>query len=191
MKPFEDIKSLVITLLKKKLPKELVYHSLEHTLYVLEQVTQIAVHENISEKDLLLLKIGALFHDIGFISNRKQHEKESCKILEEHQAVLGISNDDMQLIFGMIMATKIPQQPKTPLECILADADLEYLATDGFEITSEKLYQELQTFQGDFSRKKWNEIQIAFFESHQYHTAYCKENKAPHKALNLQKIKAL
>ena len=46
---------------------------------------------------------------------------------KEELPKFGLSEKDIELICGMIMATKIPQNPKTKLEKIIADADLEYL----------------------------------------------------------------
>ncbi len=100
-----------------------------------------------------------------------------------------ISPEEIRKICGMIMATKIPQEPSTLYEKILADADLEYLGTDSFYETSELLYRELLHKQPKLSRQQWNEIQVNFLSSHTYHTNYCKVHCEPIKAAHLEALK--
>lgn len=57
----------IMSLLKSKLPKHLTYHSLKHTLYVLNCAVYIAEKEGVSENNLRLIKVAGLYHDIGFI----------------------------------------------------------------------------------------------------------------------------
>lgn len=52
---------------------------------MLEKVQEIVKHELIhDDHDLLLLKIAALYHDVGYIVGNINHEVESCKVLQEH-----------------------------------------------------------------------------------------------------------
>ena len=44
------------------------------------------------------------------------------------------------------MATEIPQNPKTHLEMIMCDADLDYLGRYDFETISNNLYTEFLDF---------------------------------------------
>jgi len=191
MKKFNEIHDRVITVFESELPDQFTYHNLEHTKYVLEKSILIAQQENINGKDLSLIKIAALYHDIGFIENRDNHEELSCKIAQFDLPAYGLIQEEIETICGMIMATKIPQSPNSHLEMIMADADLEYLGTDTFEPVSDKLFEELRHFDKDLSRKEWYSIQINFLSSHQYHTAFCRENREPIKKRNLEKIKEL
>ena len=86
-------------------------------------------------------------------------------------------------------ATKVPQFPKNKLECVLADADLEYLGTNSFKTRGDKLFKELCHFHTDLNATRWNEIQIDFLENHNYHTMYCIKNREPQKQLNLEALK--
>lgn len=185
---FDEIFSDVNKVLIDGLPDHLVYHNLEHTHYVLEKSILIAQHERINGHDLTLIKIAALYHDIGFIKTKDNHEETGCAIAQDDLGQYGISNEDIEKICGMIMATQIPQRPATALEKILADADLEYLGTKNFETISERLYDELKHFNPNLSRTEWFKIQIDFITAHQYHTKYCKEHRALMKQKNLETI---
>lgn len=183
---FEKIQARVFELLKEKLPNYLTYHSVEHTRYVLEKVIYIASKENISEPDLLLLKIAALYHDIGFIKSHIDHEDIGCEIATKDLKRFNFSTEDIDTVCGMIMATKIPQNPKNHLEEILADADLEYLGTVHYFSVSELLYEELKYFNKELTPQQWYNIQVDFINEHRYHTNYCKHYKSFRKTKNLE-----
>jgi len=172
--------------LENELPNWLFYHAPCHTKYVLDKAIFIANKEGILEQDLFLLKVAALYHDTGFTVKRENHEEISCEIATKELAEFGLDDKQIKTICGMIRATRIPQQPKTKLERILADADLEYLGTDNFKEFGDKLYKEILHYDPELDEKKWNEIQHQFIEKHQYHTNYCKIHREPKKLKNLQ-----
>lgn len=185
---FEEIQHTIYREILAKLPQHLTYHNLDHTAYVLDQVVFLAKQSNVPENDLHLLKLAALFHDTGFIDNPKDHEEKGCKIAEKYLAK-DYSPAELKKIYGMIMATKIPQSPSNHLENILADADLEYLGTDQFEKIGETLFEELKHFNPDFTEQAWDELQLVFMQKHHYHTEYCRQNREPKKQENLLKVK--
>jgi predicted metal-dependent HD superfamily phosphohydrolase len=185
---FEEIQHTIYKEILAKLPDHLTYHNLDHTAYVLEKAIFLAKESHVSAEDLHLLKLAALFHDTGFIDNPKDHEEKGCKIAEVYLAK-GYSKAELDKIYGMIMATKIPQSPTTLLENILADADLEYLGTDLFEEIGESLFVELKHFNPNFTEQAWDELQLVFMQKHHYHTEYCQKNREPKKQENLLKVK--
>ncbi len=189
MNRFSELYEKILRDLEKNLPEFLTYHDLNHTKLVLEKAIFIGKKEQISAKELLLLKIAAIYHDTGYKVSNENHEAESCKIAESELPYFGFNSHEIGQICEMIMATKIPQQPKTTLEGILADADLEYLGTYEYNLISQKLYNEVKHFRPDLTDKQWLEIQIGFLSKHHYHTKFCKRNREPKKLENLQKIK--
>jgi uncharacterized protein len=182
------MKNFVISLLKNNLLESYYYHNFEHTLYVFEKVEEIGRQEACTEEELELLGVAALWHDTGYIKTYKNHEEESCLLARQYLPEYGYSATDIDLICGMIMATKIPQLPKTKLEEILADADLEYLGSEFFEAKAESLFYEIHSLNPSLTLAKWNEMQISFIQKHLYFTRYCKENKEPVKKNYLDKL---
>ena len=77
---FRKAEKFIIAFLKQHLPSILSYHDFNHTIDVLEAAVRIAIAENISKSDLLLLKTAALFHDSGFIYVYDNHEAEGCRL---------------------------------------------------------------------------------------------------------------
>lgn len=188
LKDWNKLYNTIMTKLKKELPSHLHYHSWGHIEYVITMSQHIAEEENMSEEDIYLIKTAALFHDFGFVIESYDHEEQSVryahKLLPEH----GYTDDEIEIISGMIRATRIPQQPKNKLEEILADADLEYLGTDSFSHIGNLLFEEVKHDRPNMSHEEWNDIQIWFLKSHHYHTDYCKLNREPTKAQNLQRL---
>lgn len=189
MDHFDKIYKDVMDRLDKKLPICYTYHDAEHTRYVLEKAILIAEAENISPEQMVLVKTAALYHDIGYLIGRINHEELGCQTAIQELKDFNYSKESIELVCGMISATKIPQNPKNHLDQIIADADLEYLGTDLFEHGGKKLYSELKCFNPSLSEEEWGKIQISFLESHKYHTKFCIENREWKKQENLEKLK--
>ena len=185
-----DLKKFVMDLLKGKLPEKYYYHNLEHTKYTMEKAIEIGRHEHCSEKEIDLLWVAALWHDIGFINTYAGHEEEGCKLAWQYLPGYGFSTSDINTICGMVMATKIPQSPQHKLEEILADADLEYFGADNPESKAALLFSELQTLDPSLTNEAWDQIQISFLQHHHYFTNYCQKNKEPAKQDYLNKLLA-
>ena len=183
-----SMKLFVIDLLNSELPANYYYHNVEHTLYVLQTVSEIGINENCKEKELELLSAAALWHDTGYIHTYAGHEEESCLLAKKYLPEYGFTNNEIDEIMGMIMATKILQTPTTKLEEIMADADLEYLGTKTVQEKAHLLFKELQTITPSLNEETWNNMQISFLEKHHYFTNYCKINKDPLRYVYLKKL---
>jgi uncharacterized protein len=187
MKNWDLLCYTVINSLKENLAPFLTYHDWKHTEHVIRMAEYIAHKENTSEEDITLIKTAALFHDAGFINTIADgHEDASILLAQDKLPQFGYTKNEIKIIAGMIQATSIPQEPKTKLESILADADLEYLGTDSFERIGTNLYFEIKHTNPSLSITEWNEIQIKFLQSHQYHTPYCIQFRNPIKQKNLE-----
>lgn len=175
--------------LEQGLPEWLTYHNPEHTKYVLHQAERIAIYEEVKGRELLLVMVAALYHDIGFLIQSKDHEILGCRRASEDLEKEDFTKDEVSQICNMIKVTQVPQKPKNLLEKIVADADLEYLGTENFNAFSTNLYRELRHLQPDLTPLKWDEIQIKFLTNHSYHTSYCKKYRTPGKEKNLEMVR--
>jgi predicted metal-dependent HD superfamily phosphohydrolase len=187
---FEQAKKLILDRLNEELPRHLSYHSVDHVKDVYTAAENIGKLEHISAYDMQLLLTAALFHDSGFMHGPNNHEEESCRIASEYLPGFNYSDDEIEKINGMIMATKLPQTPRTPLEEIICDADLDYLGRDDFFPISDNLYAEF-TYTGIVNNENdWNKIQVSFFEKHQYFTKSALRLREEKKEENLCLIRA-
>lgn len=171
---FESLKKRQLAILQENLPATLTYHTVFHTIDVLEQAEKIAAREGITDvQQLLLLKTAALFHDAGFLETYKDHEMQGCAIARK-TLVNYCSETEMDQICSMIMATKIPQSPASHLAEILCDADLDYLGRDDFYPIADTLRQEFLQYGIVKDDREWEEKQIGFLLHHSYFTGSSK-----------------
>jgi adenylate cyclase len=186
---FDLIEKKILKMLKNGLSTTLYYHGYPHTIDVINNVKYIAEKENITKEDIHLLKMAALFHDLGFLEAYTGHEAVGCKMAREMLPQYAVPNEDIEQICAMIMTTKVPQTPKTLLEKILCDADLLYLGTDDFDKTGNSLFTELKENGKLKTMLEWNQLQAEFLKKHKFHTQYMIENYTKKKEENLAKIK--
>lgn len=187
---FLDLRSGILNRLQADLDPRLTYHNREHTEDVMAQAERIACEEPITDKRILLLiKTAALFHDTGFLYTYKEHEKRSCQILSETVKADWFNAAEIELMHGMILATKVPQSPHNLYEMILCDADLDYLGRDDFEPISNHLKEEFMAYGIIKSELDWDQLQVKFFESHTYFTSTSIQSRQPSKLQHLKILK--
>jgi len=191
MKGYFKLRRKALEILNSNLPSDLYYHDVQHTLDVLHVVNQYIRRNKIDTTSAYLLKIAGLLHDIGFTVVRYNHEVKSAKIAEVLMLEFGFTTESIKIVQSLIIATKIPQAPKTELEEILCDSDLDYLGRKDFYNISNKLYKELQASSVVSNKIEWNKMQIKFLESHKYHTKFAKKNRQPEKEKRILEIKEL
>jgi uncharacterized protein len=187
---FEEIKQNVIGLLEKNLDARLTYHNLQHTLDVLEQAENIANREGVTDPgSLFYLKVAALTHDSGFIRVYFDHEVHSCEIMRSELLPYDLPEEKLKIITNLIMATKVPQSPQTPLEEILCDADLDYLGRDDYYKISDCLRREFLAYGILHNVAEWKKLQIRFLKSHHYFTKSSQILRDPQKLETLHTLK--
>ncbi|HEX5027028.1 MAG TPA: HD domain-containing protein [Agriterribacter sp.] len=189
MADYTAAEQFILQKLERELSPQLHYHSIHHTLDVLQAAIVIGESESVTGHELSLLRIAALFHDSGFIYQYKGHEERGCILARENLPGFGFTPGDVEAICGMIMATIVPQGPHNILEQIICDADLDYLGRDEYYVKSEKLYREFMAFGIVHNKVEWNALQLHFFESHHYHTAFSLREREPLKQYHLEGIK--
>lgn len=191
MNTYSPEEKFILQYLEKKLPDNLTYHGLHHTLDVFNAAMKIAETENLSANEIKLLRIAILYHDAGFTSKYKDHENKGCEMARKNLPAFGYKNKDIEIICGMIMATQIPQTPKTLLEKIICDADLDYLGRNDFYKISNTLFEEMKVYSNLHDEKEWNKIQKKFLDKHQYHTEFGRKHREHKKQQYLQEISNL
>ncbi len=189
---YRAAKLYILARLRTELPAQLLYHGLHHTLDVLQAAKALCDSEGVRGHSRVLVKTAALFHDAGFVHNKHAgHEYEGCLMARAALPGFGYSNDDIETICGMIMATKIPQSPTNLLEEIICDADLDYLGRDDFFTIGTSLFQELSAYNLLHGEQSWNRLQVNFLNAHHFHTRTNKTLREPVKRQYLEELKSL
>ena len=191
LRQFSDLQEVILDFLEKNLPDYLYYHNVKHTIDVITQVELIGVVEGVTDYELLLLKTAALFHDSGQINGSKDHEEKSCEYAEKFLPEYGYTKNEIEEIKKLIMATKLPPNPKTLTEKIMCDADLDYLGRKDFIPVSETLFKELKAQNIITDKNEWNKIQVKFLESHSYFTNTANKLREVNKKEQIERLKKL
>lgn len=189
---FERAKQYALAQLEQELHPALLYHSLEHTRdSVVPAVERLAAWEGIDDASRLLLETAAWYHDIGFVKQPTDHEVMSVRIAAEVLPCFGYTLPQIASISGMIMATKLPQSPHTPLEAVLADADLDVLGHDTFLKRSGDLRAERAAFGMAMTDEQWYREQLEFLRAHRYWTAAARAIRDAGKQRNIEALAGL
>lgn len=185
----ERVTTFILDKLRHELTASFSYHNVDHTQDVMHAVKEIGLQEHITENELQLLSTAALFHDTGFLISAKNHELHSCHMARKYLPHYSYSEQDISQISDLIMATKVPQQPKNHLEEIICDADLDYLGRADFFEISEKLYREMLALGTVSSYQEYMQLQLEFLSNHRYFSNTAKALRNKLKEENLTKLK--
>lgn len=173
--------------LRSELAFEFTYHNLWHTEQeVMPTALKLARLSNLDETDIQLLEIATAFHDIGFTEVKKNHEITGSRIVAQILPSFGFSSEQIELIMGMIMATRLPQNPRTSLEECIADADLDVLGRDDFLARNQSLRQELAHLGSHVPDQQWLQSQLSFIQSHSYFSVAARELRDKKKQENIE-----
>lgn len=191
LRQFTDLQEVILDKLEKELPSYLYYHNFKHTIDVINQAELIGYGEGVDDESVLLLKTAALFHDAGHVIGYDEHEYHGTKLAREYLPAYSYTEEQIERICELIMATKLPPNPQNLLESIMCDSDLDYLGRSDFIPVSNTLYKELKEQNKIGSLNDWNKIQVKFLSNHQFFTKTGKNLREVNKQMQIERIKNL
>lgn len=175
--------------LQSELPPRLCYHSFEHTVEVVREAVTYGAIDNLPERDLLILGIGAAFHDAGFLESEKNHEERGARMAKGEMEKDGrFSAAEVQRVESLILDTGWIARPSseriaTPqgLSGYLIDADVSNLGRDDYFEKTELLSRELGINLDAFFRRS-----LEFAISHRWLTRPARILREKMKEINIQ-----
>ena len=180
----------VRTVIHDHLPSWALYHDLSHTREVVRTCAVIARSYRLSAGETEILLLAAWFHDIGYSITARGHEEASVKIAEEFLLGVAYPPRAVARIGRCIMATKVPQRPRSTLERILCDADLSSLGRASFFVQNNRLRLEIERREGvSLEEEAWLRRSWRFLHQHRFHSRYAREQFDPVRRLNLSRLK--
>lgn len=191
---YEQAIAYAIRRLEAELDPILTYHSAAHTRDdVMLAVERLAEANNIGGEELILLRTAVAFHDLGFVEQRdgRNHESRSVEIARQMLPDYGYSDEQLDIISGLIMATRMPQQPTNLLEEIMVDADLDNLGRSDYFIVSNRLRRELENFGIVQSDTDWYQGQLHFLSNHEYFTESAHHLRSDGKVRNIVAVQEI
>lgn len=188
---FTDIQEMILDRLEKELPDFLYYHNVKHTVDVVTEVELIGWAEGLDDDGILLLKTAALFHDAGHTISYDEHEFHGAEIARAFLPDFGYSQKQVEEICALIMATKLPPQPKNIYQEIICDADLDYLGRSDMIPVSNTLFKELHEQNKIGTLNEWNKLQVKFISGHSYFTKTARSLREVNKQKQIERIRKL
>ena len=180
----------ISSLLTTELSENCVFHTIKHTLDVVSNAEIIGRYCKLDENSLNVLRICALFHDVGYVDAYDDHELYSAERARTYLQSKNIDPEIIDQVEKAILSTKTPQNPKDQISRILCDADLMNLTFDDY-------FEQI-----DLMRKEWEKVgkaklnshefhisSLKFFQSHEYHSKYGKKVLQPKKEQTEEKIR--
>jgi predicted metal-dependent HD superfamily phosphohydrolase len=183
--------NFVTEYLNNNLDSSFVYHNIAHTQRVVNKVYELIEDETLeitdTEKEQLI--VAAWFHDTGFTKTIENHENESVKIAEGFLKAEKVSNDNIQAITKIILATKMGYQPKTLLEGLIRDADCAHVSSKKYQDYSALLRKEWElTLNKKVSKAEWLSENIKFLTNHSFYSPLASSKWEKRKGKNLANL---
>ena len=169
------VEQYIKALFRDELPSGIKYHDADHTLHptngVVAVANRIAISENISENDRELLITAAYFHDTGYIREYDKNEPIAARMAGRILRLIGYKPDEIEKIQEMILSTDLEREPKTHVEKILCDADLDHLGREDFFELDGRLREGRGARGLDVSDDaKWYKGTLKIIQNHQFYT---------------------
>lgn len=189
---FDQARVYALEQLRNGLSPALTYHSLAHTQdEVVPATRRLARGLGVAGEPLKLLLTAAWYHDLGLIKDRVEHEAIGMAIARQALPQFGYTSRQIEQICAMIMATRLPQNPRTLLEEIIADADLDVLGREDFIARNAALRSEMAFFGFSVSDIEWYRSQMYFFQRHHYFTSAARILRNRQKQRNIAVLREL
>jgi len=186
----KETEQYISSLLTTELSENCVFHTIKHTLDVVSNAEIIGRYCKLDENSLNVLRICALFHDVGYVDAYDDHELFSAERARTYLQSKNIDPEIIDQVEKAILSTKTPQNPKDQISRILCDADLMNMTFDDY-------FEQI-----DLMRKEWEKVgkaklnshefhisSLEFFQSHEYHSKYGKKVLQPKKEQTEEKIR--
>ncbi|MBX3007262.1 MAG: HD domain-containing protein [Melioribacteraceae bacterium] len=185
----QQTEEYVSSILMTKTPSSRTYHNFAHTKNVLNSAIEIGIGENLNPEDMELIQIAAWFHDLGYIERTEGHEEISAMFASQFLNEIHFPHDKTDIIIGCVLATKVPQSPKTKLEMIMCDADLNHIGREVFFEQNDLYRSELEnTLKRKLTESEWLVQTIDFLNRHRFFTDYALKNFSINKESVIKKL---
>ena len=185
--------SYIKELFRDELPNDLRFHIAKHTLHttkgVVASANRIALSEGVSEHDRELLITAAYFHDVGYIMEYNKNEPIGARMAGRILKLIGYKPNEIAKIQKMILATDLEVEPKTHLEKILCDADLDHFGREDFFQLDGKLREEWRVEGQDASDEaKWYKGTLEILQKHHFYTESQIKLRGKKKQKNIKRL---
>ncbi len=171
MNLIQEVEQFVERKLTEDLTPGHMYHNWPHTVSVRQACSNLASQSGLDAREMEILDLAALFHDIGFIQTYQGHEAVSREIAGSFLQARDYPVEKLEKVLSCIDATRPSLEPANLLEEIIKDADLSNLGNPGYLASLDNLRQEWeQLCKETYSDQEWYRLNFKFLKDHRYYT---------------------
>lgn len=179
----------VSVLLTDQLPETVLFHNLSYVQKLDKQAETIGKHEGLTEEEMNILRIGALFLYSGYTGGGDKVREKSAEIAAEFLVKEGIEPEAVDLISRIILSAGAEAKPEGLIAEALCDADLMFLASENAIEQFDLLFDECVMLRpGQEKRPVYEKRWVDFLTSHQYYTNYGKTKLQDAKEETLRRL---
>lgn len=188
----QEAEQHITSLLGDKLGDSYTYHNLAHTMSVRNTCLEIGRGMELTEEELEILELAALFHDTGFIAQYDGHEEASQRIAKEFLEGKEYKGKKLEKVLKCIEITQMGKTPESKLGRIMKDADLGNLGRADYLQTLANLRKEWEVMLGEVHEDaEWYDLNRSFLKNHSYFTPYATQHFGPQVKKNEKALKKL
>lgn len=166
----QDLEEFILQKLTEDLPGTIIFHNSRQTKDVYSVVELIGRAENLSPEEMLVVRTAALFLNIGYCGNYKDHVMNSTRAAGDLLPKFKYSSEQIHNISELIRSTSTRFNHSGKLESILADACNNYIGRVDYLMLAIDLFNEVKHHNGGISEKEWFSQQAYFLEHFNFYT---------------------
>ena len=167
----QDLEEFILQKMTEELPSNIVFHNSRQTKDVYSVVELIGRAESLSTEDILLVRTAALFLNLGYCQNYKDHILNSIRAAEAILPKFKYTLEQIVVVNQLINATNTRYNHVGKLESVLIDAYNNYIGRVDYLFLSIDLFQEVKQQNGGISEKEWFNQQVRFLEHFAFYTS--------------------
>lgn len=165
------------------------YHNPDHTRWVFDRASYLALSENVDGEDYEDLQLACLFHDTGFTVQYEKNEFYGAQIARKWLTEHKHPKNRIDKIEWLIMATVLFSKPKTHLENIIQDADLDNIGTKHEFFYSQRLLEEIRTIgKAEISDCAYWQFVYTLLTRYKFHTETAKSERHDQQKLDIEHL---
>lgn len=179
----------IANLVIEKLPVKFVYHNFANILMVRKNAELIGEKAGLTEEEMNILRISALFTDVGYVNSSENIKAESITIATAYLNEQGIDQETIAHIAQTIRATEQYPDSKDKVAEVLCDACMMFIASDNaMELFDMLMDETILIKQDPDKRVVYEKAYLDFLSKHTYFTEYGKTELQPKKEAVMRRI---